>query len=109
MVREETLSLSQKLLPWHIQRKQSLNRRDYSIKRNLLQKACKLNQEEDHLTDQKMVTSKSTSDLKAEVIDLSPEADQIRLRKEHVFHVAKKVTGNPTVQTEDTRMVVTKQ
>jgi len=68
-----------------------------------------LNQEEDHLNDQKMVTTKSTTDLKAEVIDLSPEADQIRLRNEHVFHVAKKVTGNATVQTEDTRMVVTKQ
>ena len=65
-----------------------------------------LSQEADHLSDQIMVTRRSTTDQRAEVIDQSPEADQIRQRKELVSHVAKKVTGNETVLTEFKELMV---
>lgn len=68
-----------------------------------------MSQEEGRLSDQIMVTTRSTTGLEAKVIDLSLEADQIRLRKARVSHVAKKVTGSVIVQTEDTKMVVNKQ
>ena len=67
-----------------------------------------LNQEADHLSDQIMVTTRSTTYQGAEVIDQSPEEDQIRQRKELVSHVAKKITGNETVLTELKELMVNK-
>ena len=68
-----------------------------------------LSQEEDHLRDQIMVTTRSITCLIDEVIDLSPEEDQRRQIKELVFHVAKKVTGNETVLIELRETMVNKK
>ena len=68
-----------------------------------------LSQEEDHLSDQIMVTTRSRTCLIDEVIDLSPEEDQRRQIKELVFHVAKKVTGNETVLIELRETMVNKK
>ena len=68
-----------------------------------------LNQEEDHLSGLTTITTRSTTDLKAVVIDLSLEADQTRQRKDHVSLVAKKATGNVIVQTEDKETMVNKK
>ena len=68
-----------------------------------------LNQEEDHLSGLKMVSTRSITYHEAEMINLSTEAYQTRQRNVHVSHVAKKVIGNVTVQTENIETMVNKK